>query len=198
MAGIESSNIVVQDGNVAFVQPGGGVTVLDAATGAVRLRTLPPKADAGRYELFGTAAGILVSARNAFRMIDLARHAIAWSLEGCDVGFALAPEGLVCIASERAISGIRSRFVLHRLTDAKPLWAYRTRDAFAGEMVAESGRLVLAFEDFSELETLVLQNGTLTRPVRRVIGIAVLDLASGREVHPTVRQDVRLEGDFEQ
>jgi hypothetical protein len=192
-ARIASDSILVQDGNVVFVQPGDGVTVLDAATGTVRLRTPPPRQARGRYELFRTGAGVLVSAWEAFRMVDVARPAIAWTLEGCDVMFHLAREGLVCVSAETSFLGARARFVLHRLTDGKALWTYRASDDLGGEVLDGRGRLMLTSEDLSERETFQAGAGTLTQSVRRVVGLTVLDLASGRELLPRIAQDVKLD-----
>jgi hypothetical protein len=190
---IESDNIVVTDGNVVFVQPGGGVTVLDAATGAVRLRTGAPRNDRGRYQLFPTSAGVLVSGWTDFRMVDLARPSITWTLEGCDIGYEVAPQGLICLASEPSLLGATTRVTLSRLSDGKVLWTYRTSSPFAGQTAIGKGRLLLAFEDFSERETIAAGAGTLNRPVTRVIGVVILDLVSGREALPFSPQDVKLE-----
>jgi hypothetical protein len=53
---------------------------------------------------------------------------------------------------------------------------------------------MITSEDRSERETVPAGRGTLSRPVRRVMGVTVLDLASGRELLPRVTQDVRLDG----
>ena len=198
-ARIESDDILVHQGHVVFVQPGGSVTVLDAATGAVRLRTSPPQKRTGRYELFRTDAGVLVSAWKAFRMVDTARPRIAWSLEGCEGRFHLAREGLVCVSVESSLLGGRQGvFTLHRLNDGKALWKYRSADDRGGEILDGSGRLLITSEDQSERETLPAGRGTVTQPVRRVVGVTVLDLASGRELLPRVTQDVRLEGHLDE
>jgi hypothetical protein len=194
-ARIESDDILVHQGHVVFVQPGGSVTVLDAATGAVRLRTPPPKKPTGRYELFRTDAGVLVSAWQAFRMVDTARPRIAWSLEGCEGWFHLAREGLVCVSVERSLfGGSRGGFTFHRLNDGKALWKYRSADDRGGEILDGRGRLLMTSEDQSERETFPAGRGTVTQPVRRVVGVTVLDLASGRELLTRVTQDVRLDG----
>ena len=152
-AGIESDEILVQDGNVVFVQPGGSVTVLDAATGAVRLRTPPAKKRAGRYQLLRTEAGILVSSSESFWMLDLVRPAIAWSVSGCNGRFHLTRQGLLCFSIEGWPIAPGVRLTLHRLQDGKAVWTYRPRNPSGGEVLDGRGRLMLTYEDHSERET---------------------------------------------
>ena len=80
-AGIEGA-ILVQDGKVIFVQPGGSLTVLDAATGSVRLRLPPPRTPQGWSQLLRTSAGVLVRTEGELRMVDLGRLEVAWTRTG--------------------------------------------------------------------------------------------------------------------
>jgi hypothetical protein len=84
--------------------------------------------------------------------------------------------------------------VLHRLSDGKPLWTYRPPDAAGGEQLAGGGRLMVTFENWTGHETVELEMGSWTGPVRHVVGLAVLDLASGRDLLPRASQDVELDG----
>jgi hypothetical protein len=53
---------------------------------------------------------------------------------------------------------------------------------------------MLTFEDSSERERFPVEGGTLEQSVRRVVGLTVLDLATGKELLPRLAQDVRLDG----